>query len=163
MKKIWVVVIAVACAGVFFYVGMVYGKSAASGTAARGNFAGFASSTRGFGRTGGTAGATGGVVAGQVIAVDADSVTVQLANGNSQVVFYSSSTQIEKPSAVPASSLTSGTQVMIVGSQNSDGSLTAQSIQVRPAGTGGFFGGGGAGSGGSGSGTGGSGARSTGQ
>ena len=59
-------------------------------------------------------------------------------NGNSQVVFYSSSTQVMKPTIVPASTLGAGTRVMIGGTANSDGSLTAQSIQVQ---TGSGFGG----------------------
>ncbi len=149
MRKIWVVVIAVVCAGVFFYVGMVYGKNTASSSSAgRGGSFAFSSSTRaGFGARGGTGtGGTGGVVTGQVISTNADSMTVQLANGNSQVVFFSSSTDIEKPSPVPASELTDGTEVIVTGSSNSDGSVTAQMIQVRPAGMGGFFGGGGSGS-----------------
>ena len=123
MKKysvhvIWAVIAVVALAG-----GIFYGKSTTTGQAVtvRGSFA---SSTRA-GRTG------GGFVSGQIISVDRNSVTVALPNGNSQVVFYSSSTQVMKPTIVPASNLTAGTRVMIGGTANSDGSLTAQSIQVQ--------------------------------
>jgi hypothetical protein len=66
-------------------------------------------------------------------------MTISLANGNSQVVFYSGATQVMKPTIVPASTLVAGTRVMIGGTANSDGSLTAQSIQVQ---TGSGFGGG---------------------
>ena len=48
-------------------------------------------------------------------------MTVSLANGNSQVVFYSSSTQVMKPTIVPASDLVAGTRVMIGGTSNSRG------------------------------------------
>ena len=125
MKKysvhiIWAVIVIVALVG-----GVVYGKSSvaspAKGTAA--------SATRsGYARTGA---AGGGFVSGQIISVDTDSLTVSLANGNSQVVFYSDATQVMKPTIVPASTLVAGTRVMIGGMANSDGSLSAQSIQVQ--------------------------------
>lgn len=127
MKKylvhiVWAVVAIIALVG-----GIFYGKSstASSAASARGPYA---SSTRsGIGRTA----AGGGLVSGQIISVDVNSMTVSLTNGNSQVVFYSSSTQVMKPTIVPASNLTVGTRVMIGGTSNSDGSLTAQSIQVQ--------------------------------
>ena len=128
MKKysvhiIWAVVVIAAFAG-----GMYYGKSAVpAGFAGRvGGPGDFASSTRG-----GRGGAGGGFVAGQIVSKDAQSLTVQLANGNSEVVFYSSSTAVIKPTPASVNDLTTGTNVMIGGTQNSDGSLTAQSIQVR--------------------------------
>jgi len=160
MKKIWVVVIVVVCAGVFFYIGMVYGKNTAQSSAGgRGTFV-LSSSTRGFaGRFGSGAGGTG--TTGQIISIGNGSLTVQLPNGNSQVVFYSSSTMIVEPTQVPASALKSGSQVVVAGTSNSDGSMTAQTIQVRPAGAGGF-GGGPGGSQGSGN-TGTSGANASGQ
>ena len=126
MKKysvhiMWAVIVVVALVG-----GIFYGRSSASGSSAsRGSYA---SSTRGgFGR----ASAGGGFVSGQIISVDSDSMMVALANGSSQVVFYSSSTQVMKPTIVPASTLTAGTPVMVGGTANSDGSLSAQSITVR--------------------------------
>ncbi|MGC9599224.1 MAG: hypothetical protein ABSE18_02450 [Minisyncoccia bacterium] len=118
---VWFVVAIVAFVG-----GMYYGKATASPSfAGRGAFA---SSTRsGTGRTG----SGGGFVTGSIISKDAQSLTVQLANGNSEVVFYSSSTSVIKPSAASVSDLTPGTSVIIGGTQNSDGSVTAQTIQVR--------------------------------
>lgn len=133
MKKHYVTIsVAVVCAAIFFFIGDAVGKnSAVSGNnSVRGVFA---SSTRGgfVGRNG------GGFAAGQIIAIDQNSMTVQLPNGNSEIVFYSSSTQVVKlePQTEPVSSLTPGTQVMIGGTQNSDGSVTAQTIQIRAAGT----------------------------
>jgi hypothetical protein len=130
MKKysvhiIWAIVAVAALVG-----GIFYGKSmAASGFGGRTGT--FASSTRaGFG---GRGGAGGGFVSGQILSMDSDSLTIQLANGNSEIVFYSSSTPVIKPTMASVSDLTPGTMVMIGGSTNSDGSLTAQSIQVRNA------------------------------
>jgi hypothetical protein len=124
MKKYLVPVVWIVIAILAFVGGMYYGKSTVSSSlAGRG---GFASSTRSIGsRTG------GGFVTGNIVSKDAQSLTVQLANGNSEVVFYSSSTSVIKPSPASVSDLTTGTNVIIGGTQNSDGSLTAQTIQVR--------------------------------
>jgi hypothetical protein len=75
------------------------------------------------------------LVTGQITAMDSSSVTLQLANGNSEVVFYSTSTPVSEPTTVLANTLKVGTTIMVGGTSNSDGSLTAQTIQVRPAGT----------------------------
>jgi len=134
MKKnqvhiIWVIVAIVAFAGGWFI-----GKSMAAPAAGRGAFTGtFSSSTRGAGFGGGRGGAGGGFVAGTVASLGSGSMTISLPNGNSEIVFYSSSTQVIKPSPASVSDLTPGTMVMIGGTSNSDGSLTAQSIQVRNA------------------------------
>ena len=130
MKKysvhiVWAVIAIVALAGGFFYGRAGSGSGASSGGSAAGS------------RTSRTNG--GGFVTGQIISVAPNNLTVSLANGNSEVVFYSSSTEIMKPSPVPSSSLGMGTRVMVVGTANSDGSFTAQSIQVQS--NGGFPGG----------------------
>jgi len=139
MKKyrthiIWVLVAIVALVGGFYW-------GSASAGASKGSFAGagaYGSSTR---RTGGAGGVTGGgIAAGQITAMDSSSITLQLANGNSEVVFYSSSTSVSEPTTVPANTLKVGTNVMVAGSSNSDGSVTAQTIQVRPAGASGGYG-----------------------
>jgi hypothetical protein len=146
MKKylvhiVWLVIAIVALGGGYFW-----GK--ASGAAARtAGFAGiYSSSTRRL--AGGAAG--GGLVAGTIATMDSSTITLQLANGNSEVVFYSSSTPVSEPTIVSASALKVGTTVMVAGTSNSDGSLTAQTIQVRVAGAnaaGGYGAGSGAGAG----------------
>jgi len=141
MKKyrthiIWLVIAIVALVGGFYW-------GNASVTLSKGSFAGagtFSSSTRRLGGAGGTAG--GGIAAGQIIATDSSSITLQLANGNSEVVFYSSSTPVSEPTTVSVSTLKVGTNVTVAGTSNSDGSVTAQTIQVRPAGAPGGYGGG---------------------
>jgi len=141
MKKYLVHIIWLVVAILAFVGGMYYGKSTVT-TALSGRGAGaFSSSTRaGFAGRGGATG--GGFVTGQILSMGSDSFTVSLANGNSQVVFYSSSTSVIKPMPASVSDLTTGTLVMIGGTTNSDGSLTAQSIQVRLASSTGGFGGG---------------------
>ena len=127
MKKYYVtIIVGIACAVIFFFIGRAtVGSSAPTAQNA------FASSTRGSfaGRTG----SGGGFVSGQIVSADAGSVTVQLANGNSEIVFYSSSTQIVKPQPASASALTAGTRVLVGGAANSDGSVTAATIQVGGA------------------------------
>lgn len=134
MKKykthiIWAVIVLVALGGGFYW-------GNARAVASRGSFTGtFGSSTRRFAGAGGAAG--GGLVAGQIASFGSDSMTIQLANGNSEVVLYSSSTPVTEPTTVSPNVLQVGTTVMVGGTTNSDGSVTAQTIQVRTGNPGG--------------------------
>lgn len=130
------VVIAVVVGAASFFGGYKLGQSK---TPARsGQFMG---SGQAGSRTGGAAGANaarragGGFTSGQIISKDDKSITVQLPNnGGSKIIFYAASTQINKPLPVDATQLTTGTNVIVTGTANSDGSITAQNIQIRPAG-----------------------------
>ena len=130
MNKKWIVILCVVCAGVFFYLGILYkGSTTPSGFAGRTGGA-FSSST--FAGRGGSASFTGGgAITGQVLSKDAQSLTITLPNGNSEVVFYSSSTSVVVPTPSSISTVNQGANVTITGTQNSDGSFVAQSIQVR--------------------------------
>lgn len=86
------------------------------------------------GRRGAMGGSGNTFVDGQIIAMDATSLTLQLRNGNSQIVFYSTSTPILKLAAGSAADLSSQKEITVTGTQNPDGSITAQSIQLRPQG-----------------------------
>lgn len=134
-QKIIIGVVAVIIAGGAFYGGVTYAKSS---TPMRGNFAQFT------GRTG-TAGATGargmgGFVAGSIISTDASSVTIKMQDGSTKIVLVSTSTPVMKSASGSLTDLTSGTDVVVTGSTNSDGSVTAQSVQIRPAGSAGLTG-----------------------
>ena len=133
MKKyklhvVWGVIAVIALAGGFFW-----GKNmAVAGVAQNRNRAFVGPGTGapgGFGGRGGAGG--GGFVAGTVTAIDANSITLQLPNGNSENVFYSSSTSVVVPQTASISAIQSGAMVMIGGTQNTDGSMTATTIQVR--------------------------------
>jgi Domain of unknown function (DUF5666) len=130
MKKYKVHIVWVIVAIVALVAGIFWGKAMTSARGT-GTFAG----RTGTGAAGAFAGrggaANGGLAMGSVTAIDSQSITLQLANGNSENVFYSSSTPVIVPQAASISSITPGTNVIITGTQNSDGSLTAQSIQVR--------------------------------
>ena len=125
------IISALVLAGISFYAGNAHGAAAAK-TA-------FASARSQFGmggtRMGGASrfGMGGGAVTGSVIAKDATSVTVKGRDGSSKIVLYSGSTQISKSAAGSIDDIIVGSQVSAIGTQNSDGSVTAQTIQLRPA------------------------------
>jgi len=122
------VVVAVVFAGGGFFGGMKYQQSKAPAPGAgRGQFAG-----QGFGGRGGRGGANGMAFAnGQVMSVDNGTLTVKLMNGGSQIVVLAPSTQYRKAVDGTAADVAVGKQITATGSQNPDGSLTAQSVQIR--------------------------------
>ena len=136
MKKILPIIIIalIVVAGGAFYGGMKYAQSKISqqANAARAAFQNgrmMPNGTAGAGRiNGGEANFTNG----DIIAKDDKSITVKLQNGSSKIIFYSDTTQIGKFTSGTASDLTVGETVTVNGQTNSDGSITAQSIQVRP-------------------------------
>lgn len=121
---------------VLFFGGVSYGKKAVSSAGYR-EFgsqmqqgAGGLSGTR----TGGMRFRTGeGFTAGEVLAKDAESITVKMRDGGSKIVFFSSSTSVMKSAAGSIQDVAVGEQVTVSGKQNSDGSVSADSIQLRPA------------------------------
>ena len=134
-KIILVVVILVIVGGGAFYSGTLYGKNQASvgASALRTSFA----TTRGAARNG-TGG--GGFISGAILSKDINngitSITVKLpsATGGSKIVYYSDTTQIEQFTSGTADTLTPGASVNITGTTNPDGTVIANSIQIRPAG-----------------------------
>lgn len=72
-------------------------------------------------------------VRGQVVSLDKNTMTVKLQNGNTEIVVFGQSTQFAKSSTASASEVQSGDTVMVVGTQNTDGSVTAQDVQINPA------------------------------
>jgi len=70
-------------------------------------------------------------VSGQIISKDNNSLTVKMPDGSSKIVFYSASTTVSKMTAGSVNDMAVGSQIMVSGRQNSDGSYTAQTIQTR--------------------------------
>jgi hypothetical protein len=143
----------VVVAGGSFYGGMKYAQHSRGARFAQGgpNGAQFfaANGQRGGRFTGGN----GGFVAGTIVSKDASSVTIQLGGPNasstndspstgsgqaigSKIVLYNSSTQVGKFNTGTSDDLKVGDMVTVQGAQNSDGSVTAQMIQIRPTGMG---------------------------
>lgn len=71
-------------------------------------------------------------VAGEIIKSDDTSITVKLNDGGSKIIMLSSSTRINMAAQGSKADLTTGTQVAIFGSENPDGSVTAQNVQINP-------------------------------
>jgi len=142
-KSTWIV-IGVILIIIAFVGGLEYGKSTAassSSAASRGATFGSSTGTRSFaGRAGGTG---GGLVAGTIVAVDPTSISIQLPNSTSTtattgstVVLYSDGTSILKSVVGSPADLSVGESVTIQGTANSDGSMSANEIQIRPTPTG---------------------------
>ncbi len=137
-KTIWAAVIGIVLIGASFYGGYAYAKSSApSRTFTRGQFAGAAGAgAAGAGFAGRGAGAGGGFTAGTILSTGNGSITVKLSSGSTQIVLVATSTQVMKSASGSLADLTAGTNVVVTGTTNSDQSITASSIQLRPAGMG---------------------------
>lgn len=71
-------------------------------------------------------------VNGEIISNDEKSITVKLQDGSSKIVLFSDKTEINKAATATKEDLKTGDKVMVVGTENSDGSVTAQNIQLNP-------------------------------
>jgi hypothetical protein len=138
------VVIAVICLAGGFYGGTMYQKKKSvrptdfqsmSQDQRQSMLQGFRNGAGGTGtRRGGQGIAGGGFTGGQISSKDDKSITVKTADGGSKIIFYSASTMVGKTASGTPEDLQIGGQVVVTGSTNSDGSITAQNIQIRPAG-----------------------------
>ena len=132
MKKkqmVTLCIIAAVAVIIGFFGGMKYGENSAQAAAMamRSQFGGAG------GRSGGARTANGGFVTGQVLSKDAASITLKSKDGSTKIVLYSGTTQVMKSTSGSADDVAVGSQISVQGSSNSDGSVTAQSIQIRPA------------------------------
>jgi len=132
MKKyLLIIIVAAITAGAGFYGGTVYSKSV-SASSASGRYAamqGGLGQNAAARRSGSSAGGFTGVT---ITASDATSITVKTTDGGSKIVLVSGSTNITKSASGLLADLSVGKNVVITGTANSDGSVTAQSIQLRP-------------------------------
>lgn len=120
---------AIVLTGISFYGGMKYGQSGVNGRIGGfGNFdqASIERQVRSRMRTGGS------FVNGEIISKDDKSITIKLNDGGSRIIFLSDSTKVMKDTEGALKDLSTGSNVMITGNVNSDGSMNAQSVQIRP-------------------------------
>jgi hypothetical protein len=69
-------------------------------------------------------------VAGQILSMDNQSVTLKLADGSSKIVILSGNTVYNKTQTGSLTDLKVGDSISVFGSVNTDGSVTAQDIQI---------------------------------
>ncbi len=120
------IVLIILALGGGFYAGMKYQSQKISS-----NFAGVAGNGTIRQRFGGL-GQNFRPIRGEVLGMDKNTLTVKLSDGSTKVVVLSSATVFFKSSTASSSDVKTGDTVNVVGSQNSDGSVTAQDIQINP-------------------------------
>ena len=69
-------------------------------------------------------------IRGQILSGDANSITIKLADGSSKIVVFGTNTIITEAATASKSALMQGKQVTVMGTTNSDGSVTAADIQL---------------------------------
>jgi len=116
-----------------FYGGMKYGQTKQT-VGSRQNPMNFQGRQFGNGSNVGARnrGANGaGFINGEVIKKDDTSITVKLSDGGSKIVFLNASSSVMKSTAGSVTDLEVGKAVSVNGTLNSDGSVTAQMVQLR--------------------------------
>ncbi len=137
VKIILGIVIALAVAGGSFYGGTVYGKSQAQAELqerfAAGRTGTFPSG-QATGQGNGTRTNQGSMLVGEIKTVNADSLVITDRDNNEITVKATDTTLIEKNMSVKVTDLAAGETVVISGNKAADGTITARSLQVAPAG-----------------------------
>jgi len=134
-KKIFAIgiVVVIIAGGAGFYGGMKYQQSVVAGQrsqAAR-QFGANASANIPGRRVDGQTGQN--FTSGEIIAKDDKSITIKLRAGGSKIIFFSDTTKIAKTTDGSSADLKIGENVVVTGNSNSDGSVTANSIQLQPS------------------------------
>ena len=82
-------------------------------------------------RTTGRINGFSGGASGEVISKDENSITLKLRDGGSKIVLYSGKTIVSKMASSTIADILVGNQAVVTGVANSDGSISAESIQLR--------------------------------
>jgi len=127
MKNTLIMIVAVVLAGVAgFYGGSKYQQSQMK--------AGFSGRSRGM-MTGSqqlpSSGSSFRPVSGEIIDKDSQSLTVKLVDGGSKIILLSQTTKINRTETGTVADLEIGEPIAIFGTENSDGSVTAENIQLN--------------------------------
>lgn len=128
-NKITIAVGAAVLIGLAFFGGYKYAtaKSVSAATTVGGQYAGRSGGMRGTGRF-----ASGGAAFGQIVSKDDKSITVTTQGGGSRIIFLSASTTVSKMTQGTFADLAVGQSVSVTGTANSDGSMTATAVDLRP-------------------------------
>ncbi|HSD98264.1 MAG TPA: DUF5666 domain-containing protein [Patescibacteria group bacterium] len=114
-----------------FFAGMQFQKNRVAMVARNGFYQSFGQNGQMRGRFGQN-GSAFRPVRGQVLSIDPTGLTVKLVDGSSKIVVVSSSTMFAKSTNASESDVKTGDNVMVVGTQNSDGSITASNVEINP-------------------------------
>lgn len=125
---ITIILVIVVGAGAF-YGGMRYGQ-----TRRLGNFAQFAGGRNGNpnGQRNGTANVNFRPVSGTILSTGDSSLTVKMSDGSSKIIILSDQTVVNKTATASKTDIKQGDTVAVIGQTNSDGSVTAQTIDLNP-------------------------------
>jgi len=119
-----------------FYGGLKYGQSQKvnfrDGNQMAQRFGNGQGGPAGAGQGAGAGRMGGNFIAGEIIAKDDKSITVKLNDGGSKIAFFSEATEVGQFATTTVGELSIGKNVMVSGKTNTDGSVSATSIQIRP-------------------------------
>lgn len=127
MKNTIIVALIMVFTGVGFFAGMKYQQSKQP---SRADFQARIGARQGFAGAQRPAGSE--MIRGEIINRDEKSITVKLPDESSKIILISENTAINKATEGSVEDLEAGKEVMIFGQTNSDGSVSAQSIQLNP-------------------------------
>lgn len=69
-------------------------------------------------------------VSGEITSIDDTGITIKTSDGGSKIVIFSSSTKVNKTTEGSKSDLIKGATVMVIGTTGTDGTVTAQTVNV---------------------------------
>jgi len=68
---------------------------------------------------------------GEITAKDDKSITIKLSTGSTKIIYYSDSTKVLKSEDGSKDDLSIGATISAMGTSNSDGSVSAENIQIQ--------------------------------
>ncbi|MBP9817175.1 hypothetical protein KBC75_00275 [Candidatus Shapirobacteria bacterium] len=86
----------------------------------------------GMGQNGTQARRMGGQTYGDILSLDDKTMTVKMADGSSKIILLSDSTSFNKEATGTKTDLKVGDKVGVFGQSNTDGSISAQMVQINP-------------------------------
>lgn len=134
---ILIIVPALIAAVLSFYAGTIYQKGKSANLTANqpgapaGQMAGRPDSANSAGQQKRTGQGNGfQPVSGEIVSLEDNTLTIKASDGSSKIVVFSDSTVINTTTTGSKTDLASGANVMVIGTTNSDGSVTAKTLNV---------------------------------
>ena len=127
-----IIVALIIIVGIAAFFGGVKYQQAQAGSSRQFYLHGGQGGNMGLRRFGGQGNANFQATRGQVVSVDTNNITLKLQDGSTKLINLSGSTRYMKEDQAASSDIKSGTTIMVIGSTNSDGSISAQDVQINP-------------------------------